>query len=506
MTGADLTLLAIAAPLVVAALAALGGRWVWPLYALAALPLAGAGALPGGEVALPGLLLGMTLAADPTLAPALIGAGAVWAAAALHARGSMAEDDRARVFACLFGLAMAGNALLLLAEDMVSFYVGYSVMSLSAWGLVAHKRDLASDFAARVYLVFAVAGELCLFAAVMLIDAGQGNWLTPRVLGLAPPEAAVWLALTAFAIKAGLVPLHMWLPLAHPAAPVPASAALSGAMLKAGLVGAAKLAPPELVAAVPGADPVGLPGVGPLVLALGLAGAFAAGLYAALTAERKTALAYSSVSQLSLAFALLGAAYAGIADPAAAVAALALFALHHGLAKGALFLGVDSGLPRPLAILASLLPALALTGLPFTLGDASKQAFEAALLADPAVAAWMPEGAPDLGAIFGLAAFATALAMARAMSLPWAEAPRPDLWKAAGVLALSLGCVVAALPMLPDPALPAPDGLAKALGPSLVLLLCTVLLARMPGLRPRAPAGDLLRLVVGPPGAARPAR
>ncbi|MEM6421367.1 MAG: proton-conducting transporter membrane subunit [Pseudomonadota bacterium] len=493
-----LPVLAVAMPLGFAILAPWLGRSVWLLYALAGMVLIGAGLMPGGTTALPGLVLGMTLAADPALGPILAGSGAVWAAAALHARGSMSDGPGARVFACLFGLAMAGNALLMVAEDMVSFYVGYSVMSLSAWGLIAHKRDAASSFAAQVYLGFAVAGELSLFAALMLIDANQDSLLTPRALASAPPELAVWFAIAAFGVKAGLVPLHVWLPLAHPAAPVPASAALSGAMLKAGIVGALKLAPPSVfapavettpgeegaVAAVEAASSIVL--LGETLVVLGVFGAFVAALYGALTGDRKTVLAYSSVSQLSLALALLGAGYAGYADPTHVMGALALFALHHALAKGALFLCVDSGLPRALAITAFLVPALALTGMPLTLGEISKDAFETALGAGDAAPV-------DLVTLFSAAAFATAAAMARAASLPWPTTGARDPWRGVAVLGLAVACVVAAWPFA---AMPALTTLPKILAPSLVLLAGAALLARFPT-RGAAPAGDLLTLVPG---------
>lgn len=488
MTPAALVILAVAAPLGLALISPWTGRTIWPLYALAGFGIAAAGLVPGGEAELPGLLFGMALSSDPELGPIVAGTGAVWAASALHARGSMSDGPGARVFACLFGLAMAGNALLVMADDMVSFYVGYSVMSLSAWGLVAHRRTPKSSFAAKVYLAFAIAGELSLFAALMLISAAQDSPLTPRIIGTAPPDLAAWLALAGFGVKAGLVPLHLWLPLAHPAAPVPASAALSGAMLKAGIVGALKLAPPALIAPAIG-DAASEIAVGPgqrlgeVLLVLGVFGAVAGGLYGALTAERKTVLAYSSVSQLSLALGLLGAGYAGYADPALVAGAIALFALHHALAKGALFLGVDSGLPKAVAIGAFLMPSLALTGLPLTLGYASKSGFQSALAAGG-------DAPVDLVAVFSAAAFATALVMARAVSLPWQDAGRTDPWRGVSVVALSAACVLAALPDLP--ALE-PTALPKKLAPAAVLLAGIAVFRAVRSVS--LPAGDLLNLI-----------
>lgn len=450
MTGDVWLFAVVAAPLLATVLAASGRTGpAFGSLALAALALAGAALAPGAQAHAPGLLLGVTLSSQPLFAPALLGAGAVWAAAALHASGSMRGDPRARGFAVLFGLAQSGGTLLLLADDLPAFYLGFSLMSLSAWGLVAHRRTEASRRAERVYLVFAVAGELCLFAAIGLIVAAAGGALpAPHVLGAAPPDLALWLALAAFGAKAGLVPLHVWLPLAHPAAPVPASAALSGAMLKAGLVGALKLAPPGVASAET---------LGETLLTLGFAGAVGAALYAALLRDLKTVLAWSSVSQLSLAMALLGAGLAGRAEAAAVGPALALFALHHGLAKGALFLGADGGLPRPLLLAAMAVAALALTGAPLTLGYAVKAAFEGAL------------AAPWLAEAFALTGLSTALAMARALTL-FPVAPVVEVQRGGATGALALLCLVG-------------GGLTAATPAAAALAAPALLLAAVAGLR-----------------------
>ncbi|HEY8380443.1 MAG TPA: proton-conducting transporter membrane subunit, partial [Nannocystis sp.] len=226
---------------------------------------------------------------------------------------------------------------------------------------------------------------------------------------LADPVIALTLA--GFGIKAGALPLHVWLPLAHPAAPTPASAVLSGAMIKAGLLGWLRLLP---------AGQVALPGWGQLVLVLGLLAAFLAAAVGIVQRDPKAVLAYSSISQMGWMMLGLGI---GLATPTAwpaVLTALQLFALHHALAKGALFLGVGVGSARgeharfrAFVHTGLLLPALALAGAPWTTGAAAKSALHAATEAAPAPwPTW-------LHALLPLASLATGLLMARFLVLVW---------------------------------------------------------------------------------------
>jgi L-aminopeptidase/D-esterase-like protein len=109
-------------------------------------------------------------------------------------------------------------------------------------------------------------------------------------------DVTILLLLLGFGLKAGLVPLHVWLPLAHPAAPMPASAVLSGAIIKAGIIGLVRFLPFE----------AGAPGWGIALGALGLFGAFYAVAFGVLQRNPKTILAYSSVSQMGVVMAALG--------------------------------------------------------------------------------------------------------------------------------------------------------------------------------------------------------
>jgi formate hydrogenlyase subunit 3/multisubunit Na+/H+ antiporter MnhD subunit len=189
--------------------------------------------------------------------------------------------------------------------------------------------------AARTYIVLVIAGELLLFTGIMATAAiaGRVDLLgAPAAVAAAPVGPLVMgLLLAGFGIKAGALPLHVWLPLAHPAAPTPASAVLSGALIKAGLVGWLRFLPVGEVA---------LPALGAWCVGAGLLAAFA-GVAAGLTqTNAKSALAYSSISQMGFLTVGLGA---GLLAPEAwpmLLPAVLLYAAHHGLAKGALFLGV----------------------------------------------------------------------------------------------------------------------------------------------------------------------
>jgi hydrogenase-4 component B len=396
----------------------------WALVAAAAPALAAGLFAAGSSLALPGLLLGAQLRLDAAFGAALGAVALVWLLAALHGvGGDEADAPRARRYLFCFALAMAGQMGAFLAADLATFFAAFATLSFAGYGLVAHKESAGALRAARIYVVFVVLGEMALLTAFLLIAAQTGGLAPPALSGVAPPAAAWWLLAVGFGVKAGLVPLHPWLPLAHPVAPVPASAALSGATLKAGLWGLLMFAPPTLPAPA---------GYGAALLGLGLLGGFGGALLAALQRDAKTALAWSSVSQMGLALGLFGAAAAGLAAPEAAATAIGLVILHHALAKAALFLGVESGLPRRVTLALLGVAALSLTGAPFTLGYAAKAAFEAAI------------GDPTLTTLFSAAAFATALAMARALRLIAARPPSTaDPAKAAALL-IAVGALAAA--------------------------------------------------------------
>ncbi len=328
---------------------------------------------------------------------------ALWLAGGLHAAGYLHDDPRRDTFWLFWLGAMAGNVGLVLALDAASFYVFFALMSFASYGLVVHARTAEALEAGRVYLALVVVGELALFAAIALAWSAAGSLrfdaIAAALAGSPQRDAVIALTLVGFGIKVGALPLHVWLPLAHPVAPTPASAVLSGAMIKAGLLGWLRLLALGAAAA---------PAWGETLVALGLAAAFAAALAGATQRQAKAALAYSSISQMGFVTVAVGVALAVPAAAPAAIAAATLYAFHHALAKGALFLGVSlagAGTPwaRALWMLGVALPALALAGAPLTSGYAAKAALKAAL----------PASFGGLAAALTLAAAGTTLVMLR---------------------------------------------------------------------------------------------
>jgi hydrogenase-4 component B len=369
-TGPLLPLVALVWPLILAALMVLPtvrGRAVrlLPLAPIPALWLAATGT--EDVTTAPGLMLGVTLGLDGARRMLLGMTAALWLLAGLGAQ-PMAGRPHTAIFAGFWCLTLAGNLGVFLALDVVTFYVAFTAVSLSAWFLVVHDRTEPALRAGRVYIVMAIAGEVFLLLGLLLGAAAAGGADIAAVraaLGTSGAgPVAIALLVAGFGIKAGLVPLHVWLPLAHPAAPVPASAVLSGAIVKAGLFG--------LIVFLPDGA------FGALLMGLGLAGAFGAALWGLTQANPKAVLAYSTISQMGLMVMIVGAG-------GAARELAPFYALHHGFAKGALFLLVGVMLAartsrqRVLCLAFAAAVAASVAGLPLTGGALAKVAVKPGL-------------------------------------------------------------------------------------------------------------------------------
>jgi hydrogenase-4 component B len=375
------------------------GRW---LPALATAPaLAAALIVPvGSQATISWLLLGTRLGLDAPGRVFLLFTAILWLVAGLQAALTMSGDPRAGRFGLFYLLAMAGNLWLIVGQDLVSFYLGFSLMGLSAYGLVIHKGDEASLRAGRVYLAMTLVAEVALFAAFVLIARHTGT-LAPVAADLAGLGGwAVGLLIFALGIKAGLVPLHVWLPLAHPAAPVPASAVLSGTMIKAALIGWLRFLP---------LGDATLSGWGSLLVAAGALTVLYSIPAGIVQTNPKVVLAYSSVGKMGLMSMLLGVALMEPETAPVIAAALVFYAAHHGLAKGALFLGVGvAGEIRRAWVVAVLaLPALVLAGAPFTSGALAKG------LVKPELASLSGPWAGALPLVLTLSTVGTTLLMSR---------------------------------------------------------------------------------------------
>ena len=229
MTGAQILLLAVViAPLGALPLVGRAGIGGAAVLAGAALPAVVAGLLvpPGTTLGLPWLLLGDGLALDATGRTFLLLSGLLWVFAGVYAAGTVGE--RRRIFQAAWLGVMAGNLLLVLAAGPALFLAGFAAVGFGGYPLVAHYGTAEARRAANRYLALVALGEAVLFAGLVATlaagTAGPAGWMVAALL-------------VGFGIKAGLVPLHVWLPLAHPVAPAAASSVLSGVLVKAGLLG-----------------------------------------------------------------------------------------------------------------------------------------------------------------------------------------------------------------------------------------------------------------------------
>ena len=464
---------------------ALGLLWAAPLPALAC-ALFAAGAEPFVVYARVRLMLVLDLPSALLLG----GAALLWCAASAYAQAYVAKDSLAR-FAAWWLPTMAGSLGVFVAGDLVGFYLVYALASLPAWGLVIHDRTARAWSAGATYILLTVIGEAALLAAFALLAASSpGATLAiadvlPHLATAPLREVTIALLVLGFGMKAGLVPLHVWLPLAHPAAPMPASAVLSGAIIKAGVIGLIRFLPIEATPSDWGES----------LAIIGFATAFWGVAVGITQRNPKTVLAYSSVSQMGVVTAAIGMGIAG--GIATTPASAAFYALHHVLAKGALFLAVgvaatSGGRARWRVIAPAVVLALGFGGMPLTGGWLAKEAVKAEL------------GAGLVGWLSALSAAGSTLLMlhfARRLAAACAEdmAERPPLpllapwlgmaaaalllpWILFGAAGRSLGAVLTA------------DGLLKALWPVLAGVVLLAALAWAGNRVPEVPGGDIIAL------------
>jgi formate hydrogenlyase subunit 3/multisubunit Na+/H+ antiporter MnhD subunit len=246
---------------------------------------------------------------------------------------------------CLqYHLFLASMACVLLADDAYAFMVAWECMALASYFLVTTQHSLPEiRQAGFLYLLIAHVGALAILLSFGVMQGGswQFTFDSMRAAHLAPAAAAgaFALALVGFGAKAGLVPLHVWLPEAHPAAPSPVSALMSAVMLKMAVYGVLRVS----------FDLLGSPQWwwGLVLLAIGLFSALYGVVFAAIQTDMKRLLAWSSIENLGIIFAGIGLAmvFNGVGMPA--VGALALIAalyhsLNHAFIKSLLFLGTGA--------------------------------------------------------------------------------------------------------------------------------------------------------------------
>ncbi|QQS48130.1 MAG: hydrogenase 4 subunit B [Acidobacteriota bacterium] len=392
-----------------------------------------------------------------------------------------------------YSLKMLGamlNVLLLslciqvIADNALTFLIVWEVMSLSAYWLVLTEHDRAETVRAAVwYISMTHAGFAALIAMFLLMSGGDlttsfaGMRSNAAALSAAGRNAVFLLALFGFGTKAGIIPLHVWLPMAHPVAPSHVSALMSGVVIKMGIYGLARV-----VLDLLGGGPTWWGGV---VLGVGAVSALLGVLYALMEHDLKKLLAYHSVENIGIILIGMGAGMVFQSYGLRELAALGFIGglyhtINHATFKGLLFLGAGSvlhathtrnmeemgGLIKrmPVTALCFLIGAAAISALPPLNGFASEwMVFQALLggynIPKPEVAVMMPIAVGMLALTSGLAAACfvkafgiTFLAIPRSHEAEHAsEAP---LSMRAGMLLLALACVALGLaPFVVVPAL-----------------------------------------------------
>lgn len=271
----------------------------------------------------------------------------------------------------LFYNALAASmAIVLTARNGFLFLVAWEAMSLASFFLVVFDDENAStQKAGWVYLVATHIGTAFLIALFLLLGrAGGSQEFATYAVPAGAAGGLFLLALIGFGTKAGLMPLHVWLPEAHPAAPSPVSAVMSGVMIKTGIYGIVR------VLALLGAVPAWCAW---LVLGLGAVSGLLGILFALAQRDLKRMLAYSSVENIGIIALALGLGLLGVQHGSPAVATLGftgafLHILNHALFKGLLFLGAGAVVhatgQRDLEQLGGLLKRMPWTGAAFLAG------------------------------------------------------------------------------------------------------------------------------------------
>ena len=357
----------------------------------------------GTAVDIPWVLLGLTLHLEPIGATFLLFSSVMWLFAGLYGALTMGTYSGYRRFSVFFLLACTGNLLLILAADIASFYVGFALMGLAATGLIAHRRSQHARRAARVYLAWTLLGEMAIFAAIVLLANSMASLRFADLTAAVLPDAAAALLLFGFGIKLALPGLHVWLPLAYPAAPAAAAAVLSGPMISAGLLGWLRFLPPG--------NPT-LAGWGESLLALGVVGTALGVLAGLVQRDPRTMLAYSSIAKMGLVTSVFGVALVRPDASPGIIAALVVFTMHHLMLKGTLFIGIGEWQRlgrRPWLMMVLGILALALIGAPFSSGAGAK-----VLLTDATIGSGF-----DLAMLFGFSTLGTLFLMARFIWFVW---------------------------------------------------------------------------------------
>jgi formate hydrogenlyase subunit 3/multisubunit Na+/H+ antiporter MnhD subunit len=491
-------LLAIDGVLIIIALwlaigaAGIAGLHRFTLISQVLFPLGGLAGLSLAAIAFCGLLAGPQVAILPIGLPTLpfhlrldslssyflivlgsAGAGISFFAAGYFRKG----EGTAPGLLCLqYHLFLASMALVLLADDAYAFMVAWETMALSSFFLVTTNHKVPEiRRAGYLYLLIAHIGAIAILLCFGVLQANSGDYTFANMRQQTPDafwaSAAFLLALLGFGAKAGMVPLHVWLPEAHPAAPSPVSAMMSGIMLKTAIYGLLRVSFDLL--------PVQLWWWGVVMLALGLVTAVLGVAFATVQTDMKRLLAYSSIENIGLLLVGIGLGLIFKAYGMATLAALALTAtlyhvLGHAFFKSLLFVGTGAVLhatgERNLGRLGGLLHYMpwvgwlvllgvfAGSGLPPLSGFVAEWLLLQSFLFSPGLPdPFLNMLIPLIAAAIALVAALAGYAMVKFFGIIFLGQPREQklaqahdggLWEKAGMLWLAGGCLL--LGLLPN--------------------------------------------------------
>src|SRR5438874_5331834 len=395
------------------------------------------------------------------------------AAASLFALGYGRHEHAPRRVLPFYPAFLAGMNIVVLADDAFTFLVSWEFMSLSSWALVmAHHRIVDNVRAGYLYLIMASFGTVALLLTFGLLAGPDGGYAFDDIRAAQPSAtlaaSVLILALIGAGSKAGLVPLHVWLPPAHPAAPSHVSALMSGVMTKVAVYGFVRIV----------FDLIATPAWwwSMVVLALGGVTAAMGVLYALMQHDLKRLLAYHTVENIGIIFIGLGLALAFKAYGMAWAAALALTAglLHvfnHSVFKSLLFFGAGAVLTstgeRDMEHLGGLIHRMPQTAFVFLVGCAAISALPPlngfvsewltfqAILVSPQLPSWgLKLLVPAVGALLALSATLAAACFVKAFGVtflgrvrtPAAENAREtDRFSLAAMFFLAALCLVAGI-------------------------------------------------------------
>lgn len=297
---------------------------------------------------------------------------------AVYSLGYMAHGrlgDRSGFLGVSFNLLLGAVETVFAAGDVITFLCAWELMTLSTAALVATEHEeRASRRAAFLYLAMSHLATGCLIAGFLILASTSGSLSLSTLVSRATTDTSMRSALFAlffvgFGVKAGIVPLHVWLPEAHPAAPTSISALMSGVLIKTGIYGIVRMC----------AFGLGVPLLswGVLVVAVGGLSALLGVLYALMQHDLKRLLAYHSIENIGIILLGLGAGMIGLSYGRSDVAVLGVSAslyhvLNHAVFKGLLFLGAGSVVmatgTRQIEHLGGLLRRMPWTGACFLVG------------------------------------------------------------------------------------------------------------------------------------------